>query len=226
MHSKSISLIDTLSGGATAPSLTEKAYVVIRDRIIKLDLPPGTPIQEESLAKSLGFGRTPVREALIRLGQEGLVTVLPRRGTFVSDINITDLAQIAEVRVQLEGFAAGLAAQRVNQVERQAADALLESFEQSQTDKSQERLIDFDQHVHYFVYRCTKNRFLEESLVRYFNVSLRMWYLVLDRVVHLHDAVNEHIELLHAIQRGEVARAQEIAAQHVRNFEAEIRKVI
>ena len=77
-----------------------------------LQIAPGAPIDEDRIGEQLGMGRTPVREAIKRLALENLVTVFPRRGTFASEINITDLAHIFEVRVQLEGQAAFRAAQR------------------------------------------------------------------------------------------------------------------
>jgi len=212
----------------TAPSgsLAAQAHSTIRDLIVTLRLPPGAIIQEEVLSKTLGYGRTPIREALIRLAQENLVTVAPRRGTFVSEINLTDLAQISEVRIQLEGFAAALAAQRINEAERRVADTLLADLALLAAEHDPFNMIELDKSVHFFVYRCAKNPLLEESLVRYFNLSLRIWHLALDRVTYLHSSVSEHRELLQAVKAGAAKKAQQIAAQHVKSFEAEIRKVI
>ena len=81
------------------------------------------------LGGELGIGRTPVREAIKRLALENLVTVFPRRGTFASEINITDLADISDVRVQLEGHAAYRAAQRITAAQRAELAGLLEELE-------------------------------------------------------------------------------------------------
>ena len=80
------------------PSLAEQAYRFIRDRLVMLDIRPGSPINEEELGTALGMGRTPIREALKRLESERLVVAYPRRGTFATDVNISDLAHISEVR--------------------------------------------------------------------------------------------------------------------------------
>ncbi len=97
----------------TAPtSLAERAYVDLREEIIDVSLPPGTLLREDELMLRLGVGRTPVREAVQRLQRDGFVTVIPRRGTLVSEISITDLAAIYEVRKQLESWASRLAAER------------------------------------------------------------------------------------------------------------------
>jgi len=105
--------------------MADRAYAEMRDRIVTLRIPPGSPIDEDALGKELEMGRTPVREAIKRLSLENLVTVFPRRGTFASEINITDLAHIADVRVQLERHAAYRAAERINGAQREQLEALL-----------------------------------------------------------------------------------------------------
>src|SRR5919112_1903399 len=93
-------------------SLADRAYVAIRDQLIMLDIRPSEPIDDDVLARSLGVGRTPVREALKRLEGDRLVVSFPRRGTFATGMDITDLAHISEIRVQLEPLAARRAAER------------------------------------------------------------------------------------------------------------------
>ncbi len=91
----------------------EKAYQEIKNKIIRTELNPGSVINEGQLMEELGYGRTPIREALKQLQTEDLVTVKPRRGIFVSELAITDLTQIFEVRIELESLAAKLATQRI-----------------------------------------------------------------------------------------------------------------
>src|SRR5512133_4381963 len=105
--------------------LADRAYAELRDRILTLAIAPGAPINEDALGRDLEMGRTPVREAIKRLALERLVTVFPRRGTFASEINITDLAAISDVRVQLEGHAARRAAERCTPDQRVQLDALV-----------------------------------------------------------------------------------------------------
>src|SRR3989442_5556240 len=100
------------STSATVRSQSEEAYLRIRDRIVCLDMPPGSVVEEGRLRDELEIGRTPIREALQRLAWENLVRSVPHRGTFVTDVNITDLARITEVRVVLEGHPPRLAAER------------------------------------------------------------------------------------------------------------------
>ena len=206
--------------------LADRAYADLRDRIVTLRIPPGAPIDEDVLGAELGIGRTPVREAIKRLALENLVTVFPRRGTFASEINITDLADISDVRMQLEGHAAYRAAQRITTAQREQLEHLLSELDRSEGSDDIEQLMALDTRVHRFVHGCAGNPYLEETLGRYFNLSLRIWYLVLDRLPHLFARVHEHDDLLHAIAAGDAERARASVAQHIETFEREIRSVL
>ena len=111
-------------------SQSEEAYLQIRARIVSLDMPPGSVVNEGRLREELKIGRTPIREALQRLARENLVRSIPHHGTFVTDVNITDLARITEVRVVLEGHAARLAAERLSPGDRDALALLLEVLQE------------------------------------------------------------------------------------------------
>ena len=205
--------------------LADRAYAALRDRIVSLRIPPGAPINEDALGRELDMGRTPVREAIKRLALENLVTVFPRRGTFASEINITDLAHISDVREQLEGHAARRAAERLTAAQRAELDELLATIT-APNGAGREALMRLDARIHRFVHHCTGNPYLEETLGRYFNLSLRIWYLVLDRLPHLTERVWEHRALLEAIRDGEADAAQRTAAEHVGTFAREIRNVL
>src|SRR5579862_2319971 len=114
--------------GAPRALLADRAYVELRDRIVTLQIAPGAPIDEDFLGRELAMGRTPVREAIKRLALESLVTVFPRRGTFASEINITDLNHISDVRMVLEGHAAYRAAQRITAEQRRELAALQDAL--------------------------------------------------------------------------------------------------
>ena len=210
---------------AAARSQSEEAYLRIRDRIVCLDMRPGSVVEESRLRDELDIGRTPIREALQRLAWENLVRSVPHRGTFVTDVNITDLARITEVRVVLEAHAARLAAERCAAADRAAISVLLEQLEPA-AGADQRDLMRLDQKIHRQIYRAARNSFLEGTLERYFNLSLRLWFLVLDRGVHLREAVEEHIELLRAVLAGDGDRAEGCMRRHVTGFEREIRKVL
>ena len=171
-------------------------------------------------------GRTPVREAIKRLALESLVTVFPRRGTFASEINITDLAHISDVRVQLEGHAAYRAAQRITAEQSEELAELLHELGRNEGNEGVQTLIDLDARVHRFIYRCAGNPYLEETLARYLNLSLRIWHVVLDRLPHLVARVHDHVDVLEAMADGDAELARKMLAEHIMTFEREIRSVL
>jgi DNA-binding GntR family transcriptional regulator len=215
----------TVAAPDAASSQSEEAYLRIRDRIVCLEMPPGSVVNEARLRGELDIGRTPIREALQRLAQENLIKSIPHRGTFVTDVNITDLARITEVRIVLEAHAARLASDRLSAADRVAVAELLEVLEKG-TNLDQRELMRLDQRIHRQIYKSARNPFLEATLERYFNLSLRLWYLVLDREVGLREALREHMELLRAILAGDPDRAEDSMRRHVSNFEQEIRKAL
>jgi DNA-binding GntR family transcriptional regulator len=205
-----------------AKLVAERAYVELRDRIVTLRLAPGTVLREDALMREMAIGRTPLREAVKRLALENLVAVQPRRGTFVTAVEASDIVNITEVRAELEGFAAELAAMRMNGDARGAAEALLEEIEEVTQPHEQEWLMRFDERIHHFIWEASGNPYLIETLERYFTHSLRIWYLVLDRVPGLGHAVHDQLHLLEALLERDGARARSIMREHVLAFQREI----
>ena len=102
-----------MSTGISVPlSLAERAYGEIRRMIIRLDLAPGDVVREADLQAALDMSRTPIREALQRLARDHFVTVIPRRGMFVSAIDVDELSMLYETRAIMEPYAARLATKR------------------------------------------------------------------------------------------------------------------
>jgi len=211
---------------ADARSLADQAYFRIRELIVTLGLPPGSLVSERELMEQLGVGRTPVREALRALARERLVEVYPRRGMFVSSVDVRDLAGLSEVRVTLEPHAARLAAERATSADREQIALLLQELDEIGDGSSERALMDLDQRIHRHLYRCAHNPFLEETLNEYYVLTLRIWFLVLDRVTRLEDAIQEHRDLLEAVLDGDGAAAEEAMRRHVTSFEGAIRRVL
>ena len=209
-------------------SLADRAYLAIRDQLIMLDIQPGDPIDDDQLAKSLGVGRTPVREALKRLEVDRLVVSYPRRGTFATGMDIADLAHVSEIRVQLEPLAARRAAERAPRATRAELVELasrIEALDIVGTDRTE--VMRWDLSVHRAIYRAANNPHLEDILIRYDNLATRIHCMFLDRLstVDMH-VVAEHVALLRAIAAGETDHADELAREHVLGFERAIRAVI
>jgi DNA-binding GntR family transcriptional regulator len=211
---------------ADARSLSDRAYYRIRELIVSLALPPGSILNERDLMQTLGLGRTPVREALRTLAREQLVEVYPRRGIFVSGVDVRDLAGLSEVRLALETAGARLAAEHATAEDREHCSELLEELERAANEADERALIELDQRIHRHVYACTHNQFLARTLEEYYVLTLRIWFLALDRVERLDDAVREHRELLGAIRDGDRTKAEDVMRRHVTGFERAIRQVL
>jgi DNA-binding GntR family transcriptional regulator len=207
-------------------SLAERAYRDIRRLIVTLELAPGAVISEPDLQERLGMGRTPIREALRRLANEHLVEVYPRRGMFVAALDTRDLTAISELREELEPFAARLAAARRTDEDVAVIDALLDAMAATGSDPDVRDLIELDQRVHHHVYRCAHNEYLLGVLEQHYMHALRIWFLALDKVTHLHQAMAENRDLLLAIRDGDAERAASIMSSHVAGFEADVRRAI
>jgi DNA-binding GntR family transcriptional regulator len=202
-------------------SLADKAYHEIRGLIVSLELAPGAVIDERELIERLAIGRTPVREALRRLAHERLVEVYPRRGMFVSGIDVRQLARLSEVRELLEPEAARLAAERATDSDRAEMAGLL-----AELDAGDSALMDLDERIHRAVYRAAHNDLLEATLGQYYVLALRIWTLALDRAHELEEAVEAHRALLEAIQAGDGERAADTMRAHVQNFEQAMHRVL
>ena len=208
---------------APAAPLSEQAYVALRDLIVTLQLPPGTPLNEDALTSRLGVGRTPLREAIKRLETERLVTIYPRRGTFVAEIDITDHGLICDVRRQLEGLAAYRAAQRATDADRRRLGELTSTLRRHPGGRRAG--MQLDTLVHREIYRCCHNRYLQADLEHYYDLSLRIWYLFLDRLPEV-DHRTEHLPVLEAIVAADADAARTGAAAHVTSFERAVRALI
>jgi DNA-binding GntR family transcriptional regulator len=115
---------ETDAPAASLKFLSDKAYRAIEERIVTLDLAPGSIVTEGALAAELMIGRTPVREALQRLAREGLVQFLPNRGLRITEIDARTQLNLIEVRRRLEGLTAALAAERADPAQRERFRAL------------------------------------------------------------------------------------------------------
>ena len=218
------------ASAAEAPPMSrsnaDRAYELVRDRLVMLDIRPGEPIDDNRLGVELGFGRTPVREALKRLERERLVVAFPRRGTFATAVDMTDLADISEIRKQLEPTAAARAARTAPQEVRARLSELADEIATISDDEGPHELLHRDVEVHREIYRAAGNPHLEDILLSLDAHATRIWCMFLDRLPGVGEHVREHVDLLHAIVAGDEDKAAELTLAHVEGFEQAIRKLL
>ena len=207
-------------------SYSEQAYRHIKKQIVSLALGPGVVINESALQEALGFGRTPIREALQRLSLEKLVNIIPRRGMLVADIGITDLPKLFEMRVVLESLAARVAARRGRPHHWQQMSAVLEQLPDSGHSNYNEALVMVDQSCHEIIYEAADNPFLADTLTTHYALSLRLWYYFLNEIGDMRGAILEHQHVLEALRERDGEEAARLMGEHIQAFQEEIQAVM
>ena len=193
-------------------SLAEKAYQILVRKITRLDLLPGAPITDKALIEELGIGRTPIREALQRLAVEGLIVHMPNRGMLVSEIGAANTQQIYEFRSLIEGQAARLAASRASEKEiRELASLHLQLVDATEADDI-DRYVDCDRQFYAVLARAAQNIYLAEVIPRIFNLHLRLFFVISERMGGWHEIASAHEEMtkgvVDAISRHEPEEAE------------------
>ncbi|WP_426302376.1 GntR family transcriptional regulator [Arthrobacter sp. R-11] len=220
-------VLEALDPSPQGASLAENAYLLLRDRLIMLDIKPGDPINDGQIAAELGIGRTPVREAIKRLESDHLVVSYPRRGTFATGVDITQLADVSEIRELLEPLAARRAARMAGPKVRQELRDIADTIDKLEDGRAgQHELMRYDIQVHRLIYKAAANPHLEDVLIRYDNLATRIWCYMLEKMPSVTGHIAEHVDLLNAIAAGEEEKAAALALHHVTSFEETVRKVL
>ncbi len=219
-----VSTVSTTETPATP--LSESAYTLLRDRIVFLEIAPGQPVNEASIAAELGIGRTPVREALKRLEADHLVVSYPRRGTFASNVDLSELNDLAEIRRKLEPVAARRAAAGQGGDFRAQIEETIASLDAERLQLDRATLLRTDTEVHRLIYASSGNGHLVETLMRLDDLVTRIWGTVLDRLNDITDNVAEHRALLQAVLDGDPDLAERLAEEHVDHFTSSVQSAL
>lgn len=211
-------------------SLAEQAYQLLVKKITRLELAPGAVLAEKSLMVELGIGRTPIREALQRLAMEGLVSHLPNRGMFVSDISATSVQHIYEFRALIDGYAARLAATRASEADIEELTAIQEGLVQATEEDDIDRYVDLDWRFYEVLSAAAQNTYVAEVVPRIFNLHLRLWFFISKRVGDWHGIAAAHEEMsqgvVAAIARRQPEEAEMAMKMYIARRHQEIRELL
>lgn len=183
----------------TRQSLTDRAYSELEELIVTLELKPGAVLSEQALVERLKIGRTPVREALQRLAREGLVTIRPRKGVVVADIDITSHLKMLEVRRELERLMARKAAERGSTEQRAAFAKLAQDMHDTVSRSDDLAFIRLDAEFNALINETAGNEFASKSIALMAGLSRRFWYLYSQRAPGLTTMAKRHIAVAKAI---------------------------
>ncbi len=194
---------------------SSSAYDLIRELVVSGKLVPGASVSERGLSETLSIGRTPVREAIKSLARDGLLEIVPMRGTFVCQLTVDDLREIHETRLALESMAAYLAAEHgPTDALRECAAELREIEKSPQIDINHAQKIGWRFHELMFV--AAEN----QRLIRLYLDLRAQSGLVMQKSEYYgeqrtREAVREHLQVYAAIEAGDVGRAQTEIWQHL-----------
>ena len=197
-------------------SLEEMVYLRLEEEILSGELERGESLGEIALAKRLGVSRTPIRGALHRLSEEGLVEILPNRGASVLGINIDDLIDIYALRERVEGLASALAATRITEEELAKLTEAVELAEFYISKNDTEHIKELDTVFHSIIYKASGSRFLAATLSELHRKIKAYRKRSLSVPGRLKKSENEHREILEAIKRGDAEMADRLTSLHVK----------
>lgn len=188
------------------PSLREQAYDAIKGRILDGGLMPGDALSESEWAETLGISRTPVREAFQMLSIEGLVEILPKRGTLVARLSVRDVRESFELREAIEGYAARLAAERRSEEQLAAMRATLRAIDDPYSTGAS---------FHGLVVEASDNAYLLDSFTSA-EGRIDLASRLATRATGSGSVSTSHEEVLEAIERGDAEAAEAAMRRHLR----------
>jgi DNA-binding GntR family transcriptional regulator len=204
-----------LSAPDPAPSLTEQATALLRREILTTAFAPGDTLSEAQAAERLGLGKAPVRAALARLADEGLIQAMPRRGWVVALVTIRDIHEVFDLRLLLEPEAARRAAGRVDADALRRLDAVCAAGYQPEDADSALAFLDANRAFHVAVADLSGNGRLARQIGRLLDESTRMLVLGLKRRDRSGEMAHEHAALIEALALGRAEAAAALMREQV-----------
>ncbi len=197
--------------------LSLQAYDEIRRRILDGEFPPSSPISEYQLAAALNISRTPVREALKRLEEEGLVWSIPNKGTFIAEISAQDIMEIYQVRERLEGLAAYIAAEQMSEDDILQLEKEISLLNELKSTGRRDEIFQCDIRLHKLIIASTPNIRLRNFLATLDDQMHRVRVIFSQSPDWVQAVIQEHLVLVEKIKARDCKGAEEAMVQHLRS---------
>lgn len=196
-------------------TMKEIAYDAIREAILSGRFPPGQRLVADELAQEFGTSRMPVREALQRLENAGLVSITPHRGAVVSELSEQEIVEVYHIRAVLEGLAARLAAPRLSPADYDRLNALIDDMASTSTaEPDLEQLLRGNRDLHEIIWQAAQAPRLHELLENLYDASRRFRNISILLPGRLDQIVGEHRRIVRALAAGDPAAAERFANEH------------
>lgn len=226
LHLSSIRKGAPSSGQAAAKlSLADQAYHAVRERVLNHDLPIGELLNERSLCEALGYGRTPMHQALLRLHQEELIQIVPRKGILVKPDSIPLILDLLDARLIIEPVLASRAAERATPADVAALRQIVAAADDDSGQVPVDRFVERDRAFHARLAEIGGSAVLIEMQKSLHERAMRFWYSNLWRTLDEHKASHEHEAVIIAIEAGDAAAAGSAMRAHIAEITARLRKL-
>ena len=194
-------------------------FETLRDRIVYLEYPPDMQLSEKDLCEEFNVSRTPLREAVRKLEEMKLVTVIPRFGTIVAPVDIEEVRHAFEIKISLEGLAGALAAKRIISSDLKELEALIgQASNDGGSENRLQSLISIDRRFHRIIHRNAQNPMLTEVLENLHSRCARLWNSALSERIPMVDVLGQ-LEAIHqSLESRDSEKAEFLLREHVRYF--------
>ncbi|WP_161316016.1 GntR family transcriptional regulator [Sneathiella litorea] len=187
--------------------LVQKAYEELEELIVTLDIAPGSILSEQALSKELEIGRTPIREALIKLSHEGLVSIIPRKGVIITDIDVNQHFRMLEFRREVERLVVRLACERATPEEREELLSLANALDEAGESADPNSFIKLDQQMDKLIYSAARNEFAKKSLQSMSGLTRRFWFRYHKSFVDVQATAKMHSNIAKAVANSDAESA-------------------
>lgn len=205
----------TLAPVEESASLDKLAYDKIKEAILTFQFLPNQALIEGELAEQLRISKTPVRDALMRLEKEELVTRVPFKGTYVSDVNNQDMADIYVIRSVLEGLAIRMAVATLSEEDLSRMEKLIENHEKALKQKEVAVVATINSEFHSIIIHKCPNARLRKYLDQLDDQLKRYRLLSIAQGVRLEKSIPEHKAILNALKERDALKAEEAMKDHL-----------
>lgn len=198
-------------------SLRGRVFNRLREDILAGKYHENEELKENTLGLELGVSRTPVREALRQLELEGLVTMIPNKGAYVTGITSKDIHDIYMIRSYLEGLCAKWACENITEAQIEALDEVLYLSDFHARRSHYEQLVELDNKFHDLVYKASGSKILNHVLSDFHHYVERIRKITLAAPTRASQSSKEHADILDAIRKRDGELAEALAHEHIMN---------